>query len=254
MNDVKKYIQFLVSPQLDFIGKNRPVIEPDSADRIDLYIGEEAIKRLRGVDDFDPFVEISEYILKQSAVSDGSLSVVLDEDWHNTNDPEFDVFKKHCIKGSKGASLPKELEKYRWNDYTYTIRANSINVASHRHYQQVLKSIMGTERPERFTRTDEVRVGVYGVWTHIKVEYLLLSLSTMPPAIFPRQNIAVCAPLCASPNHEDHVYAIEKFRKLGYMVFDDILDYLKWMGLKPDQAFERKIEAFQSNERSSHKR
>ena len=254
MNDVKKYIQFLVSPQLDFIGKNKPVIEPDSSDRIDLYIGEEAIKRLRGTYGFDPFVEISEYILKQSESSNGSLSVVLDEDWHNTNDPEFDVFKRHCIKGSKGASLPKELEEYRWNDYTYTIRANSINVASHRHYQQVLKSIMGTERPERFTRTDEVRVGVYGVWTHIKVEYLLLSLSTMPPAIFPRQNIAVCAPLCASPDDADHVYAIEKFAKLGYTVCDDILGYLEWMGLKPDKAFQQKIKSFQTSDKPSHKR
>ena len=247
MNKVepKKYIQFLVSPQLDFIGKNKP--ENNQSKGIDLHVGEGCIQRLRGEGKFDPFVEISEHILRRSENSDGKISVVLDEDWHNTNDPEFVIFKQHCIKGSKGASLPKELEKYRWNDYTYTIRANSINVASHRHYQQALKSIMGAERPERFTRTDEVRVGVYGVWTHIKVEYLLLSLSTMPPAIFPRQNLGVCAPLCASPDIADHDYAIEKFRKLGYTVFDDILAYLKWMGLSPDKTLQRSIESFQKH-------
>lgn len=249
MNKVepKKYIQFLVSPQLDFIGRNKP--ETKQLGGIDLHVGEDSIQRLRGEGQgkFDPFVEISEHILGRSENSDGKISVVLDEDWHNTNDPEFVIFKQHCIKGSKGASLPKELEKYRWNDYTYTIRANSINVASHRHYQQALKSIMGAERPERFTRTDEVRVGVYGVWTHIKVEYLLLSLSTMPPAIFPRQNLGVCAPLCASPEIADHDYAIEKFRKLGYTVFDDILAYLKWMGLSPDKTLQRSIESFQKH-------
>ena len=33
------------------------------------------------------------------------ISVVLDEDWHNSTHPEFEIFGRHCVKGTDGARL-----------------------------------------------------------------------------------------------------------------------------------------------------
>jgi hypothetical protein len=88
-----------------------------------------------------------------------------------------------------------------------------------------LESIVGKTRPNR------IHVGVYGVWTNIKVEYLLFNLLTLPP-FFPLENVGVCEPLTAAPEQRWHDAAVEKFNLVGLQVFDNIPDYLKWMGLE----------------------
>jgi len=64
------------------------------------------------------------------------------------------------------------------------LRANTIIVGQHVLYRQIMDTIIGD------TRTEHMRVGVYGIWTSIKVEYLILSLQTLPP-FFPPEAIGV---------------------------------------------------------------
>jgi nicotinamidase-related amidase len=217
-----KAIQFLVSAQRDFIGR---ISTPDSKPN-ELHVGAEAVAKLRGDGrGVDPFVDTTREILDGELASGERVQVVLDEDWHNANCPEFEVYGRHCVKGTDGASLIGELEDHRWEDNVHIIRANSINIASDPRYEQTLTKVCGS------TPTDRVHVGLYGVWTNIKIEYLAVNLLTFPPH-FPAANIGICEPLTATPNVAWHDGSIEKLRMMGFNVFDDVDGYLKWLGVR----------------------
>jgi len=220
-----KAIQFLVSAQRDFIGR---IHSPDGEKPNALHVGAEAVTKLRGDghrDSPDPFVDTTREILDAELGSGERVQVVLDEDWHNANCLEFEVYGRHCVKGTDGASLIGELEDHRWEDNVHIIRANSINIASDPRYQQTLTKVCGS------TPIDRVHVGLYGVWTNIKIEYLAVNLLTFPPH-FPAANIGICGPLTATPNVAWHEGSLEKLRMMGFCVFDDVGSYLTWMGVR----------------------
>jgi len=219
---LEKSILFLVCPQEDFVGR----LEYGARRPNRLHVGYEATRRLRGDprrgDRRDPFVEAALQFYNPAVPGSDRCSVIVDEDWHEPNCAEFPIFGPHCIKGSPGAQLAGELEPLRADPRTHVIRANSLNVAEGTRYDDLLSSICGSVPPER------IRVGVMGVWTNVKVEYLLLNLRTRAP-FFPR--IGVCEPLCASPKRSDHDAAIEKFEMLGYEVHYDVESFCSFMGL-----------------------
>lgn len=222
---LEKVIQFLVSPQRDFIGRIKTEDgQPPNA----LHVGPEAVRKLRGdraKGEPDPFIETTLAFFDSNNPGSERVSIILDEDWHNSSDPEFQIYQPHCIKGSDGARLVGRLDDYRWEDNVYTIRANSINVSTHPHYRHILDTVCGTTRIER------IRVGIYGVWTNIKVEYLALNLHTIAP-FFPTSSIGICEPLTAVPDRHQHDAAIEKLALMKFQVFYDIPSYLKWMGME----------------------
>mgnify|MGYP001582621036 FL=1 len=216
---IEKSIQFLVCPQRDFIDKIAKGQEPPNR----LHIGYESALKLRGLEGKpDPFVTVVSRFFDPKISGSEKVSIVIDEDWHAKSCEEFPIFGEHCVKGTDGAKLAGELEEYRWSPKTYIIRANSINPIADKRYYSVMEEIRGK------TKTEHIRVGVMGVWTHVKVEYLLICLRTLAPYF---NHIAVCEPLCASPKQEDHLYAIEKFKMLGFKVFHEIDAYCEWMGL-----------------------
>lgn len=220
-DSIEKAIQFLVCPQEDFIGRLSTGALPNNK----LHVGSFATGRLRGngmKGASDPYVDTVKGLMDEANAGASRVHLVLDEDWHPHSCEEFPVFGQHCVKGSDGARLVGDLEELRWHPRTHVIRANSLNIASTPRYQEVLEEIVAGTRVER------IRVGVFGVWTHVKVEYLLLNLTSMAPKFC---HVGVCGPLCASPNNEDHVNALKKFRALGYTVFDDIPSYATWLGV-----------------------
>ncbi len=224
MAQIEKAIQFLVCPQRDFIGH---IETEDGKPPNALHVGVEAVRKLRGdgsANGSDPFVDTTLAFFDASIPGGERVSIVIDEDWHNSNSPEFEIYGRHCVKGTDGARLVGALEQHRWEDKVHVIRANSINLASHPRYAQVLDAICGKTRPER------MRVGIYGVWTNIKVEYLAVNLMTFAPQL-PTASIGVCEPLTAAPDPRWHDAAIEKLRLMGIQVFDTIPEYLRWMGL-----------------------
>jgi nicotinamidase-related amidase len=225
MELLEKSIQFLVCPQKDFMDR----IASDAEKPNQLHIGYEGALRLRGTGvGSDPFVETVSRFFDPRIPGSEKVSVVIDEDWHPESCEEFPIFGRHCVKGTSGAQLAGDLEEYRWSPKTHILRANSINPVADKRYYKVLEEIRGK------TKTEWIRVGVMGVWTHIKVEYLLISLRTLPPYF---KHIGVCEPLCTSPNLEDHQRAIKKFGVLGFQVFYDIEEYCQWMGLEVNKSY-----------------
>jgi hypothetical protein len=224
MKQIEKVIQFLVNPQKDFIGSFEGQKESPSSS---LHVGKEGVEKLRGdgkEDSTDPFVTTTKMLFDKERAGTEKVSVVLDEDWHNSNEPEFMFAGRHCVKGTEGAKLVGDLELYRWEENVHVLRANSLNVGSHPHYAQIMNTIVGDTEPTK------IRVGVYGVWTNVKVEYLLLNLQTMPPK-FPPTLLGVCEPLTAAPNAKMHEAALEKLDMLGVQIFYKIPAYLEWLGI-----------------------
>lgn len=223
---VEKVIQFLVCPQNDFIEK----IEKGRKKKNRLHVGYQGAIKLRGEPEKgepDFFIETVSRFFNDKIRGSQDISVIIDEDWHPKSCGEFPVFGVHCVKGSDGAKLPGILEDYRRHSRTYIIRANSINIASDARYEKTLMEVCGN------IKTSNIRVGVMGVWTHVKVEYLLFNLHTLWPQFFFDQ-MAVCEPLCASPREKFHKAAIEKFKTFRINVFEDIDKYCEWLGLNSE--------------------
>lgn len=224
---VEKTLQFLVCPQNDFIdgvdanGKTRAVNK--------LHVGPDGARKLRGDparNEPDYFVETVSRFFDDQISGTENLTVIIDEDWHPKMCDEFAVFGPHCIKGQWGAELPGQLEEHRRHRRCQFIRANSINIASDHRYEKVLRQVCGN------TKSDRIRVGVLGVWTHVKVEYLLIGLNTLWPNI-PFSQMGVCEPLCAAPDKEMHRLALDKLRSFTVNVFGDRDDYCRnWLGLR----------------------
>jgi nicotinamidase-related amidase len=219
-----KAIQFLVSPQRDFIGRIRT---SDGKPPNSLHIGPNGVSKLRGDPKNgaqDALVETVRRIITTKLPSGEPIQVVLDEDWHNANCPEFAVFGRHCVKGTDGAALVGDLGELRWEDNVHVIRANSINIASDPQYSKTLDELCGSTPPDR------IHVGIIGVWTNIKVEYLAVNLMTLPPCFAP-ERVGICEPLTAAPEKSWHDSAIDKLKMMGCQVFQDIPSYLRWMGI-----------------------
>jgi len=219
----EKVIQFLVSPQNDFIKR----IGPDETPPNELHIGYRAVTKLRGNGgDPDPFVETVSKFFDDSIPGTEKLFVILDEDWHPKFCDEFKIWGDHCIKGTDGARMPEELDEFRFHERCDSIRANSINISTDSRFESTISNYCGNTKPEK------IRAGIIGAWTHLKVEYLLISLNT----VFPKldfSNIGVCESLCASPQKSDHDHAIEKFKSFQVRVYDDCDEYCRdWLGLE----------------------
>jgi len=219
---IEKVIQFLVCPQVDFIGR----VDSEQSLPNRLHVGYEACTKLRGISgDRDPFVETVTRFFDDSTAGSEKLHVILDEDWHPKNCIEFKTFGEHCVKGTRGAALPSGLEEFRYHPRCGFIHANSINIASDSRYKELLEETCGHTKPQ------SIRAGVIGVWTHVKVEYLLLSLNTIAPGL-DWDHIGVCEPLCASPTQSDHDQAIKKFKAFGVQVYDNCDTYCRdWLQL-----------------------
>jgi len=218
----EKVIQFLVSAQNDFIKR----IGSEETPPNELHVGHEASIKLRGQGgSLDPFVEMVARCFDDSITGTDKLRVILDEDWHPKHCNEFDVWGKHCEKGTDGAKLPEELEQYRFHPRCHSIRANSINISTDHRFEKTIEEAIGNTKPNR------IRAGIIGVYTEIKVEYLIIALNTVYPRLNFR-NIGVCEPLCASQHKEDHEQAIRKFRSFGVEVFEDREEYCReWLEL-----------------------
>lgn len=220
---VSKAILFLVTPQIDFIGLESELPESGPSS---LHVGPEVVSRLRGNGQVggDPLVDIADAWL---SCDEKDTFLVTDEDWHPDNWWEFSVFHgKHCVKGTVGARLPERLERKRWEDNFHYIRANSINIGVDPLYAETLKKVIGS------TPRSKIKVLVAGVYTNIKVDYLLMNLLTTQPA-FPYSNIAVCEYLCGAADRRDHEAAIRKFKELNLKSIGSTSELEKWLELQP---------------------
>src|SRR4029079_19630130 len=73
---------------------------------------------------------------------------------------------------------------------------------------------------------DDVRVGIVGVWTDVKVAFLLYELRTR----LGLRQLATCSALTASRSLEAHFRGLEGVRQtLGVEVFHSPASFLEWL-------------------------
>lgn len=226
MSSSELLIHFLVSPQLDFIGLPGEFPgssdDPESTQYPEVHIGEECARRLRGSGKpgDDPFVDFTLKLLERTSPE---VRIVTDEDWHTPQSDEFITFGKHCLMGSSGAKLPERIEEKRWHEHFSYIRANSLNISTDPRFSDEMNRLV-----KNFPR-NRIKVSLSGVYSHLKVDYLLLNLRTQEPIFDPKQ-IAVCEFLCASPEMDDHVAAMRKFSQMKISILQNQDEFEEWLG------------------------
>ncbi|VTS04728.1 protein kinase domain-containing protein [Tuwongella immobilis] len=148
-------------------------------------------------------------------------------DWHDASDPkqhaEMEFFGPHCLMGTWGARFIDVLEAYsRDRRRTAVIDSTGINDCADTPILDLSRQWIAPER--RAT----VPVGVIGVWTNVKIHYLLYDLKTRGGF----HNLATCSALVASPDQRAHLEALRHFASiLNVKVFDRIDDFLQFLGV-----------------------
>jgi nicotinamidase-related amidase len=123
-------------------------------------------------------------------------------DWHDPIEEkqleELKTFGSHCIKGSHGAEFIKPLkENIKKNkNYTFIINSNSLSSFADTNLKSVLDSIIKKEKPKR----DNIKIGIFGVVTNIKILLLTFELKV----VHNFKNVVVCKDFCAAFTKERH--------------------------------------------------
>jgi len=157
------------------------------------------------------------------------VRIVHIRDWHDPDDPrqqaELDFFGPHCIMGTPGAQFVDAVEAFsRDRGRSAVVDATGINDFEDTPLAETLTSLM--EEQDRAT----LPVGVVGVWTNVKIHYLLYDLKTR--AGF--HNLATCSKLVAAPDRVEHRNALRQLETvLGVRVFHDIDQFLEFLGIRP---------------------
>jgi nicotinamidase-related amidase len=138
-------------------------------------------------------------------------------DWHNLNDelqkPHLDKFGIHCIEETAGAEFV-----FPNDDSSIVINSTGLNDFVETDLSNILSEY----------KTEDVRIGLIGVWTEAKIYFTAYDIVTR----FPNFNIAVCAALSASSSVHSHYAALNQLNKiLGVEVFNSIgqfTHFLSW--------------------------
>lgn len=158
------------------------------------------------------------------------LSIVHVRDWHDYADPlqkqELEKFGPHCMAGTKGAEFIWEKEGILGSGANKPCVVNSkkIMAATEPEFTSLLEQLIG-EAPH-----DEVKIGIIGLLTNIKVQQMAIALQGHPYFL---TNIAVCPALTASNNYRKHSEALDDLANYyGVAVIDSISEFSDWLSLK----------------------
>ncbi|MFW9988163.1 MAG: isochorismatase family protein [Candidatus Odinarchaeota archaeon] len=123
-------------------------------------------------------------------------------DWHDQTDEsqkdEMDLFGPHCIKGTYGAKFIAPLNELiqTHHDFNVIINSNSLSSFDETDLQSVLETVIQNAGSSH----KEVKIGVFGVITNVKVFLLAFELMT----IHKFKNVYVCGDFCAGFNKQGH--------------------------------------------------
>lgn len=141
-------------------------------------------------------------------------------DWHDLTDPaereELCTFGYHCIKGSHGAQFIHPLNKcIEENDtFNHIINSNSLSSFSDTNLESILDTIISNNHSSK----EDVKIGVFGVITNIKLKLLTFELKV----IHGFKNVYLCEELSAGFNQKGHKDGYEYMRNvLGVTVYTE---------------------------------
>jgi len=176
-----------------------------------LHVGVEESRRLMGENPAEG--PVAQLIRWANSIEAAQLKLVHIRDWHAAGDPEqaehFRQFGAHCVADSDGAEFVFE---------TKGGRPESIVNASG------LNDFQGTSLAAELEsyRSQNVRVGLAGVWTEAKISFLAYELRTRYPA----WELAVCSALTAGSSRAAHFIALEQMQRLlGVRVFSSVGEF-----------------------------
>lgn len=198
-----------------------------------LHVGYEEAKRLLGEKiEEGPVNTLMEWAYDSD---ENSLEIIHIRDWHNRDElsqaDHLSQFGEHCIANTRGAefvfsSRIKPERKHR------IVNASGLN------------DFVDTDLEEALSpfQDKKCRVGVVGVWTEAKINFLCYELKTR----YPNFEIATCSPVTASSNRANHFIALESLQKiLGIRVFTSLSEFTGFLnGTAP--ALEKRITSSQS--------
>jgi serine/threonine protein kinase/nicotinamidase-related amidase len=157
-----------------------------------------------------------------------NVRIVHIRDWHDPHDPaqrpEIEFFGDHCLMGTEGARFLDVIEHFsRDRRRSAVLDSVGINDFERTPMNDILEALTAGE--DHAT----IPVGVIGVWTNVKVQYLLYDLKTR--AGF--QNLATCSALVASPDRAAHGQTLKHLEQvLGVNVFHRVEEFLAFLGVE----------------------
>lgn len=189
-----------------------------------VHVGRLEADRLCG-----PLGSLVPFLERAHAVPPSRLTIVHVGDRHDPlrHAAHLERFRPHCLAGSDGARLVAPLEELaaaRGGGIRF-VEGGDLNDFEDSSLDDVLRELAGDGA------LAGIRIGVVGVWTDVKVAFLLYELATRcRPA-----GLATCSALTASRSLHAHHAAIESLSAvLGVELFHSPGAFLDW--LVPDTA------------------
>lgn len=189
-----------------------------------VHVGQLEAERLAG-----PEGALVPFLLAAHRADPADLGIVHLVDRHDPtrHAAHFDLFRPHCVAGTEGAELLDPLPGLAAaRPGTRVVVAGDLNDAEDSDLFPTLFSLADDE-------VDEIPIGVVGVFTDVKVAFLLYDLATRLRA----KRLATCSALTASRSLRAHFAALEHLREvLGVAVFHSPGEFGEWLGLPPAAA------------------
>lgn len=193
------------------LGRHEPLPNP-------LHVGWSESLRLLGEDPAQGPMAT----LLRACLDDPDLNMIHVRDWHDLSDPEqraeMELFGAHCVENTPGsefvAGLHRQLSEH---PRTRLVNSTSLNDTLEGDLSGAIEAMSDPSSP----------IGVVGVWTDVKIHYLLYELKTR----YGRNNLAVCSALVASRQRRRHFEALAHFKSvLRVKVIDSVTEFLEWLG------------------------
>lgn len=144
-------------------------------------------------------------------------------DWHDPEDPaqkeHLRQFGMHCLKDSEGGRLVLGLgteSSLTANERVF--KTTSLSDLENPQLSELLQQLCDPECPPR--------IGVIGVWTEAKVNFLLYDLKTR----LGLHDLALCTALTAGASRTEHFLALDRIKKmLAVRCIDSISEFAEWL-------------------------
>lgn len=132
------------------------------------------------------------------------LTIIHIRDWHDPEDPSqkehLVQFGNHCIRGTHGSEFVFQHLSASGKRFAHTVDASGLNDFHRTDLEEILKVY----------ETQEINVGLTGVWTEAKISYLAYELRTR----YPKFRIGLCSALTASSSRHMHFVALDQLKNL----------------------------------------
>lgn len=216
---MQQAILFTQCLQNDFV---RPIGRYDTLPNL-LHIGYDEARRLLGENPkTGPVARIMTWALEALP---SQLQVIHLRDWHNPADPQqqphLQMFGPHCLQDTDGAgfafAVPAEVPAN-----VHILNSLSLNDFERTQLAELLEPYRGMTIP----------VGLTGVWTEAKIQFLAYELVTR----YPEFKVGVCSALTASSSRTQHFLALDQLRRiLGVQIFDSVGAFIRFLGGAVDE-------------------